>query len=993
MKKNNESCPPGNIARYIQELDENPEIARQLAHHRLIPPKSASFGENRIPWSAAILKILKDKNIKLYTHQTLATDYIRSGRSVVVSTPTASGKSLIYNLPFYEKYLEDPDSKALYLFPLKALAQDQLSAFTKLGESWPIEARPSAALYDGDTTDWQRKKIRREPPAALLTNPEMLHLSFLPYHESWTSFLANLSFVIVDEAHTYRGIFGSHMAQIFRRLNRICRRYGSDPVYIFCSATVGNPRELAENLSGKTDIKLVQESGAPKSPLHFIFADPEKAASTFAIDLLKKALDKDLRVIVYCQSRRMTELLSVWAMTDSEQWKGKISAYRAGFLPEERREIEARMSDGDLRAVISTSALELGIDIGGLDLCILLGYPGTIMQTLQRGGRVGRSGREAAVIVVAGEDALDQYFIRHPEDFFDRGPERAVVNPYNPAILERHLECAAAELRLEAKEEWLKVPEARDAISRLENAGLLTADGEGSAWAAIHKRPHARVDLRGSGHTYSIENEAGAVIGAIDAFRAWKETHPGAVYIHHGKNYLIDLLDDGRMRVLAREAQVKWFTRTRGKKTTDILEERERRNLGRCLLVRGKLKIQEDISAYEKRSCSGNRLLTITPLDAPPFIFETEGIFLVIPDNIRKKLENNFIHFMGSIHALEHALIGLLPLEIMADRNDFGGISVPLHPQLGLAAVFIYDGLPGGAGLTASAFDGALELLKATYKAIGSCPCELGCPSCIQSPKCGAGNRPLSKAGVLALLEEILAPGTEGLQLYENLEISPAPQSRAKIEKRSLPPLPCPSSDPEQTNRIAPSHFVVFDVETRRSAQEVGGWNNARDMGISVAVCYDSVDDEYYSYTQEQLPELFRRLEAADLVVGFNSLKFDYQVLAGASLVEMEAEDRQKDIYSLPSLDIFKCVHDRTACNISLDNLGGATLQTRKSTNGLQALKWWKEGKLAEIAEYCRKDVEITKDLYLYGLRRGFLFYTNKAGMPVKVEVDFSQRK
>lgn len=989
--RNMDYRPSSNVREYIDELLQNPELARQIAHHRLIPSSGFVHGESRQPWPAAIDKILGERGIRLFSHQALATDHIRAGRSVVVCTPTASGKSLIYNLPLYERFLSDPDARALYIFPLKALAQDQLKAFVRLGRAWPEEARPQAALYDGDTSTWERRKIRQNPPTALLTNPEMLHLSLLPWHESWATFLANLSFVVIDEAHTYRGIFGSHMAQIFRRLNRVCARYGANPIYIFCTATVGNPLELARNLSGKSDLKLIDQSGAPKASMHFLFADPEKAASTFAMELLKRALEKDLRVIVYCQSRKMTELVSMWAMSDSEQWRGKISAYRAGFLPEERRDIEARMANGDLRAVISTSALELGIDIGGLDLCILLGYPGTIMQTLQRSGRVGRSGREAAVIVVAGEDALDQYFARNPEDFFCRQPEKAVINPHNPAILERHLECGAAELPLHAREEWLEKQEVSAMVADLESKGVLVALPAGDSWVAAHKRPHGKIDLRGSGHSYSIEDQNGAVIGIIDAFRAWKETHPGAVYIHHGKNYLVDSLDDGRMRIIVREARLAWFTRIRSKKSTEIIEELDRKELGRCAVFRGRLKITEEISGYEKRSTSGNKLICVNPLDAPPQIFETDGLWFVFPDAIRKKLEEDCVHFMGSIHALEHAIIGLLPLEIVADRNDFGGISIPMHPQLGLPAVFIYDALPGGAGLTDAAFGEGLRILKSTYKAIAGCKCEDGCPSCIQSPKCGAGNRPLSKHGVIQLLEECFSPGTEGRKICEELKISPplaAPVFPAKNDSRK-PVNARPFLHGDKPKATSAPDYIVFDVETRRSARDVGGWDKACDMGVSVVVCYDSRDGAYHAYTQDELPALFEKFISGSLIIGFNSWRFDYKVLEPFWRESANCTGAQ-DLYSLPALDIFKCVHGKTGCRISLDNLGGATLQSSKSANGLQALRWWKEGRLDKIEEYCRKDVEITKNLYLYGREHGNLYYKNKAGMLVRVDVDFN---
>ena len=778
---------------------------------------------------------------------------------------------------------------------------------------------------------------------------------------------------------------------------------------------------------------VIDQSGAPQGPRHFVFLNPEQSAATAAIDLLKAALARNLRTIVYCRSRRMTELISLWA-GQSGTFSERISAYRAGFLPEERRGIEARMASGDLLAVVSTSALELGIDIGGLDVCILVGYPGTVMATLQRGGRVGRAQQESAVIVVAGEDALDQYFARNPEDFFSRPAEKAVVNPDNEVILTRHLECAAAEMPLTPGEALLASPAARAAARALNARGLLLQSADGSQLLAARKRPQRHVDLRGTGQTFSIEDQDGQIIGSVDGFRAWQETHPGAVYLHRGRSYIIEEMDPARARIVAKAARVSWFTRTRGQKSTDILEEVERTSLGSVLVCRGRLRITDTVTGYEKRSTSGNRLLTITPLAAPPQVFETEGLWYVIPDSIRASLEEKFLHYMGSIHALEHAAIGLLPLLIMADRNDFGGISTPLHAQTGLSGVFIYDGLPGGAGLTRQAFPDARGLLEATFKAVAACPCEDGCPSCVHSPKCGSGNRPISKIGALELLREMLAPGTEGDALCRDLRISPAPDrlDMETLDAASLlaaAPRPAVSalefinegsqpdaahsaqegqsmskkqSAPDNQNSLfgsaaasgvagllehtpvpPPPGFVVFDVETRRSAAEVGGWNRADHMGVSVAVAYDSRADDYFSYRQEELPALFERLHGADLVVGFNSLRFDYAVLSPFAPF---------DLRSLPSLDLLQRVSERLNYRLSLDNLGQATLGEPKSADGLQALQWWKEGRLEDIATYCRKDVDITRRLYLHGLEQGFLLFSNKAGSRVRVPVDFRAR-
>jgi len=813
-----------------------------------------------------------------------------------------------------------------------------------------------------------RAKIRKRPPNLLLTNPEMLHLSLLPHHGAWAQVFATLTHIVLDEVHTYRGVLGAHMSQVLRRLARICRYYGSSPAYVFCSATVGNPAQLCELLTGLAPVPVV-ESGAPAGDRHMVFLNPEDSPATAAIQLLQAGLSRGLKTIVYAQSRRMTELIALWAAEKSGQYRDKISAYRAGFLPEERRDIEARMASGELLAVISTSALELGIDIGGLDLCILVGYPGSVMATLQRGGRVGRARQESAVVLVAQEDALDQFFMRHPEDFFARPPENAVLNPANPVILPRHLVCAAAELPLVQGEPYLDSPGARTALEGLLARGELLASADGREILSPRKRPHHNVDLRGAGSQLAIEDAAmGEVIGAVDSLRACRETHPGAVYLHRGRTWLIESLDLPGRTVKARAARVGYYTRARSSKETEILEIFARREVLGTRVTLARLKVTERITGYEKRATRGGTLLGMVPLDLPPSVFETEGIWFDIPDEARRKAEAEYLHFMGGIHALEHAAIGVLPLLVMTDRNDLGGISTPMHPQVGGAAVFIYDGMPGGAGLTREAFDRAEELVRRTLGVVRDCPCELGCPSCVHSPKCGSGNRPIDKAAARFLLRELTlgAPGPDRAP-----DISP--ETPPKEAAMTLPGL-------DRAPSAAPARFAVLDVETRRSAAEVGGWTRPDLMGISVAVLYDSGTDSFTDFQEHEIPALAERLRAFDLVVGFNILRFDYGVLAG---VHPFAWSR------LPTLDMLLHVHQRLGYRLKLDNLAQATLNVGKSADGLQALKWWQEGRLDEIAAYCRQDVAVTRDLYLFGRENRYVLFQNKAGQKARLPVDW----
>ncbi|MDR2892900.1 MAG: DEAD/DEAH box helicase [Deltaproteobacteria bacterium] len=1026
-----------NIAEYLAALKASEKLGPQITSHAVLPGREARHAAPVRPWPRAVEGVLERLGIpSLYSHQAQAIDCLRAGQDVITATPTASGKSLIYSLPVIERFLHDPDARAIFLFPLKALAQDQLAAFRTMTAHWPEGGRPEAMVYDGDTTPHFRRKIRENPPQVLLTNPEMLHLSLLPHHQLWSALFAGLTLVVVDEVHTYRGVLGSHMAQVFRRLRRVAAHYGATPNFAFCSATVGNPAELASLLTG-TQPQAVLESGAPQGKRHYVFMNPQESPASVAIKLLKSALSRNLRSIVYCQSRRMTELISLWAAEQSGPYADRISAYRAGFLPEERRGIENRMASGELLAVISTSALELGIDIGNLDLCILVGYPGTVMATLQRGGRVGRSSQESAVVLIAGEDALDQYIVRHSEDFFKRPPETAMLNPENPVILERHLECAAAELPLRPERQpdksWM-TQATLDCADALERRGLLLRSADGLELLAARKRPQRHISLRGSGTSVSLETPEGELIGVVDGARALREAHPGSIYLHLGRHFEVTQLDLAAGRALLRPFKPSWFTRTRGYKETEILSLDDSRCIGGMAVRRGRLRITETVTGYEKRAVKNQQLLGVTPLDLPAQVFETEGFWLQVPATAQNRLEDLRMHFMGSIHALEHAMIGILPLMVMSDRNDFGGISTPMHPQTGRATVFVYDGLPGGAGLSTAAFGQAAELFRHVRQVMADCPCELGCPSCVHSPKCGSGNRPIDKEGALRLLDLMLEETPENIEAAEAMLAQPlsgmekSPGIKADDEPaggfsfimpdRSVLPaakpngskiLPAPHADmagQSQTSTnpskrdtkiefietpaqeaaalrplSASGDYVVLDVETRRSAAEVGGWHRADRMGVSVAVLYDSAKDSFTAYRQEEIPDLARVLAKAKLVVGFNLLRFDYAVL--------QPHAPGLDFRGLPTLDMLVKIHEQLSYRLSLDNLARATLGSPKSADGLMALQWWKEERLDLIEEYCRKDVEITRDLFLYGREHGHLLFSNKAGQTVRVRAEW----
>jgi DEAD/DEAH box helicase domain-containing protein len=956
------------ITDYIAALKAAKAFEGQVVYHRLFTAREPGFAETRRPWPEPIDSLLRAMGIaRLYAHQARVIDRVRAGVHTVAATRTASGKTLTYTLPVIEAVIRDGAACALLIYPLKALAQDQLKTIRRMSALMPaVDLR--ADIYDGDTSAYRRKKIRDNPPHMLLTNPEMVHLSLLPHHERWADLLARLRFIVVDEVHTYRGILGAHMAQVFRRLLRLCRHYGSAPGFVFTSATVANPDELARQLTGLR-VETISQGTAGTGKRHLILMEPADGPLRATVMLLKAALNRGLRTIVYTQSRKLAELLAIWARQGAGPYADRISAYRAGFLPEERRGIEARLASGELLAVISTSALELGIDIGSLDLCLLVGYPGSIMATWQRGGRVGRSGRESAVVLVAGEDALDHYFVKHPEQLVTRGPEAAVINPYNPDVMSRHLVCAAAELPLKIDDPLLAPDAAGTSLKELIDSGALYLSADGSTCFSPLKNPHRHVDLRGSGSRFAVVDTAGgSPLGEIDGFRVYREAHPGAVYLHRSKPYLVTALEPEIRKVSVTAAKVDFHTRVRSHKDTQILETVDHKPVYGTIMAVGRLRVTEQVSGYERIQTRTGKVLERIALDLPPTVFETQGIWFTVPDAVTAGAQGARIHVMGGLHALEHAAIGVFPLLVLADRNDLGGISTPYHPQLASAAIFIYDGLPGGAGLCTQAFADGRGLIDATLAVIAGCTCENGCPSCVHSPKCCSGNRPIDKAGALFLLRALMAAPV------------PAPASilvgsAAAVEEEAPDAFPAANRGTEQA-----FNYGVLDLETQRSAQEVGGWHRAARMRVSCAVLYDARSDGYYEFVEGQIPALLEHLQRLDLVVGFNIKRFDYLVLSAYT---------EMDFSRIPTLDILQTVKDRLGYRLSLDHLAAATLNAGKTADGLDALRWWKEGRMAKILEYCRSDVTITRDLYRFGREHRYLLFQNKAKQIVRLPVEW----
>ena len=942
------------LSEYVHIIKNDPEFGGAFLHHQYIHPREAVYGPDP-GINPEILKILKKIGInKLYRHQVDAIEHIRQGKNVLIATPTASGKSLIYNLTVLEALLKDASSKALYIFPLKALEQDQLKNLSSFMNK--ITGRKIAAIiYDGDTTSYRRKQIRTRIPEILFTNPDMLHRGILAYHDNWEELFKNLSFIVLDEVHTYRGIFGSHVNQIIKRLKRICQLYGARPQFILLSATVSNPQEFGQSLIGEK-IEVVDSTGAPRSGQHFLFMNPEASPNFSAAKLFQHCMETGFRTIAFTQSRKVTELIHVWVSQLSPTLRNKVSSYRAGFMPEERRTIEKRLAKGDLLGVVSTSALEMGIDIGYLDICILVGYPGTIITTWQRGGRVGRSGRDSMVILIAKPDALDQYFMRHPEDLFGRSYEAAILDPNNPYVVEAHLPCAAAEKPITLADDQFWSKELSSHLDKLEHEGELarSADGE-PTWFAAKRNPHLQVNIRSAGGTYTIfEKETGEAIGTIDGLRAFKECHPGAIYLHRARQYLVEHLILEKNDIVVSRTDLKYFTRVQTDKETEIIKINRSRPKGQFLVREGILKVTEQVTGYEKRALPGQELLGVFPLDLPRQTFETVGFWIELEHAIKKMVEEKGLHFMGGIHAVEHGSIGIFPLFALCDRNDIGGICYPLHPQIGKGAIFIYDGYPGGVGLAQRGFEVVLELLEKTLDHLKTCECEEGCPSCIHSPKCGSGNKPLDKEAAVLILELLLGH----IALGQFNEVAAEEEPGLLISDADGP-------DPDQSEQ----RIVYFDLETQRLAQDVGGWHNTHLMGVSVAVIYDSLEKRFLSFTEDRIDELLEHFEKANLVVGFNIKRFDYTVLSAYT---------SKDLQELPTFDILEDIYKRLGFRLGLDHLAKETIGQGKTADGLQAVEWFRKGEMDKLIDYCRQDVATTRDLFQFGLKNGHLIYRTK---------------
>ena len=729
----------------------------ELAHVAVEPPRSARtepFPDDLDPRVASAL--VAQGITALYRHQAEAWDALRAGGNAIVTTSTASGKSLAFNLPVLDLLAREPKSRALYLYPTKALSQDQARALGAFGLKG---VKP--AIYDGDTESERRWQIRKWANV-VLTNPDMLHVGVLPHHDRWGDVLANLRFVVVDEAHVYRGVFGSHVANVLRRLRRLARAYGSEPQFILASATIANPAQLAESLLGEP-ATVVDSDAAPATERTIALWNPElidaelgvrASALGDASRLLAGFVSNGLRTICFAKSRKAVELIHRFASDRLDAAAAaRIAPYRAGYTPTQRREIEQRLMAGELLGVTATDALELGIDIGTLDCAISVGFPGTVSSLRQQWGRAGRRSPGLAVLI-ASEDALDQYFMREPETLLARTVEAAILDHTNPRVLDGHVLSAAFEGPIDAADAETLGPEALERAAELPELKRTEA---GWVWGGTDY-PAARVLLR-SGELDSftvVDEETGAVLGIVERSRAYSTVHDGAVYLHLGEQHLVTRLDVDARTALVRRANVDWYTQAKKETDTAIVEPlRTERRLGLDLTF-GRVSVTERVIAYQRKSISGGDTLETIQLDLPETSFETEAIWFSPTPAQLEGLEE-MPKLLSSLHAAEHSLIALLPLWAMCDRWDIGGLSTNIHRQTGLPTIFVYDGHAGGVGITERGFERFEGWVADTAKMLAGCPCSDGCPSCVQSPKCGNLNDYLDKSGALALLRRMLA--------------------------------------------------------------------------------------------------------------------------------------------------------------------------------------------------------------------------------------------
>ena len=737
-----------------------------IAHIETIPAKKASFKKVE-DLDEKIVEYLDLKGVKLYKHQAETYEAIKDGENVIITTPTASGKTLAFNLPIMETMIEDSQATALYIYPAKALSNDQLHVLENLEGELDIKINPRT--YDGDTPRGDKKGIR-EKSRIVLTNPYQLHL-ILSWHHQWSRFYKNLRYIVIDESHYYKGVFGSNVAFLIKRLKRIANFYGSYPQFILSSATLANPLELANRLTGE-DFALVDDDTSPSGEKDFILYNPFKnylrnkvytqnapSVHMETENIFMYMMLKNIQTLCFTVSRKTTELIAMWAKKDMTQVKGKlahrIAAYRAGYRPTERREIEEGLKSGKYLGVTCTNALELGINIGSLDAVIISGYPGTMISTWQQAGRAGRSNQKSVAILIAFENQLDQYFMNNPKFFFDKPHENAIIDLSNPILQEAHLLCAAKELPLKRGEAEKYFNVSQNVVDRLVAKKDLQENHRGDFMYPYDDNPAMDHSLdQISSEEFKVMNN-GMLLETMERSQVYREAHEGAILINKGDTYVVNSINLKKGYVNVSKENVEYHTMVLNKTETKIKKKLSKTKYGDLTIHFGELTVSEDYFKYKKMHFS--KPIGTYLLDLPPLKFNTKGLWFTIPKSVKDTLEEMFPNeeevFAGGLHGAEHALIGLFPLHTMCDRFDIGGLSTNFHEDTQEATIFIYDGYEGGIGITEKAVDVFVDLLDSTIDLLNNCTCKKGCPSCIYSPKCGNDNKPLHKGATIYILE------------------------------------------------------------------------------------------------------------------------------------------------------------------------------------------------------------------------------------------------
>jgi DEAD/DEAH box helicase domain-containing protein len=753
----------------LRRLLADPSRRTRVTHVETVPARTGRHAD----WPSWAPRIVVDR-LALngitapWEHQAAAASLAHDGTSVIIATGTASGKSLAYLLPSLTAVLDG--QTVLYLAPTKALAADQLRSLRGMRL-----AQLRAATYDGDTPTDERTWIRQHANY-VLTNPDMLHRSVLPGHARWKTFLRRLRYVIVDEAHGYRGVFGSHVAAVLRRFRRICARYGASPVFVLASATTADPADTAGRLTG-LPVSAVGDDASPRGATEFALWEPpltdlrgehgapvRRTATAETASLLADLVVDGVQTLAFVRSRRGAESVALNARRALAEaappLAQQIAAYRAGYLPEERRGLEAALRSRSLIGLATTNALELGVDVSGLDAVIVCGWPGTRASLWQQAGRAGRSGQDALAVLVARDDPLDTYLVHHPAAIFGNPVEATVLDPDNPYVLEPHLCAAAAELPLVEEDLELFGPAATGLVPDLVRRGLLRRRPAGWFWTRPRDRAADLADIRGAGGApvQVVEATTGRLLGTVDEPSAHTTVHEGAVYLHQGESYVVETLDLDDSVALVTAAEPDYSTTARDITDIRILETLRSASWGEATLCFGTVEVTRQVVAYQMRRLQTGEMLGEKPLELPPRTLRTRAVWWTLSTAQLAAAAMDDADLAGAAHAAEHASIGLLPLFATCDRWDIGGVSTALHPDTGLLTVFVYDGHEGGAGFAERGYSRAAEWLRATREAIAACECECGCPSCIQSPKCGNGNEPLSKQGALDLLDILLLP-------------------------------------------------------------------------------------------------------------------------------------------------------------------------------------------------------------------------------------------